>query len=365
LALVLIAQNGQVGHITLNRPEALNALTLEMVRDIAGALSDWREDPAIQIIIVDSANKKAFCAGGDIRAISASGKARDGQAQTFWREEYQLNSQIAHFGKPIVTLMDGITMGGGVGIGAHASHRVVTDATVMAMPEVSIGFVPDVGSTWLLSRAPGAFGMFAALTARRLSAADAIACDLADAYIPGRILPSFIQALNAFDFSAGSTAGASTLLYRFASPTQPGFFQAHREWIDRAFGKESIEEIVSELTNCDGSEPKQAVVEMLKHSPKSLKLARRALDEAKGDRTLEDSLRREFRVACRSLENPDFHEGIRAAVIDKDQSPKWTPPELSGVDSTSLEQFFAPLGADELRLDSDKRRVETVKKKSV
>lgn len=353
MASVLVARRGQVGRITLNRPEALNALTLEMVRTIGSALTAWKDDPAVRIVIIDSASEKAFCAGGDIRAISASGKAGDGLAQRFWQEEYRLNAQIACYGKPTVAIMDGITMGGGVGIGVHASHRIVTDTTVMAMPEVSIGFFPDVGGTWLLSRTPGAFGTFAALTAHRLSGADAIASKLADAYLPRHSLSSFVEACHIFDFSGNASSGMSTLLFRFARGADAGYLESNKAWIDPAFGEDSVEAILDGLAKNAGKEAQQVLVDMSRHSPTSLNLTLRALREARGDRALEDSRKREFRIACRCIENSDFYEGIRAAVIDKDRSPKWKPPTLSDVTESFVEQFFAPLGSNELRFDSD------------
>jgi enoyl-CoA hydratase len=328
---VLATVDSQAGRITLNRPDTLNALTLEMVQLIDAALDRFERDDDVATVVIDGAGERALCAGGDIRSIYQAALAGDPSPRTFWDKEYRLDARIARYSKPIVVVMDGIVMGGGVGIAAHASHRVVTERSVVAMPEVGIGFAPDVGGTWLLSRATGQLGTHVALTTERLGAADAIACGLADHFVSVENLPALFVALRS---SEADHAVATT-----ASDPPTGRLAASREWIDRCYSADSAEEIVARL-RATGDEASKAADEIVSKSPTAIKVALRALQQARGLPSLERCLEMEYRISTTFLDTPDFVEGVRAAVIDKDRSPRWDPARLEEVGD--VDRFFAP-----------------------
>lgn len=340
---VRLARDGDAGRITLNRPDRLNALTLPMVRDIAAALDAWGQDPAVRVVLIEGAGPRGFCAGGDIKTLYDSAHTGDGHAQTFWAEEYRLNARIADHPKPVVAFMHGIVIGGGVGLGSHARHRVATETTRLAMPEVGIGLIPDVGGTWLLSRAPGEIGTHLALTGAQIGAADAIGAGLADRCVPQADLDALAAAL------VRGGEGVEAAIERHASAPGEAPLAARRALIDRAFAHDTVEAILDALRR-DGSEFARATAEQIAaKSPTSLKLTLRALREARGLGTLRDCLRMEYRLMCRILPGHDFREGVRAAVVDKDRDPKWRPTDLGAVSPDVLDRHFAPLGPDELR----------------
>ncbi|MFE5534600.1 enoyl-CoA hydratase/isomerase family protein [Streptomyces sp. NPDC056492] len=340
---VLFTTEGHTGVITLNRPRALNALTHPMVLRITEALAAWEHDPAVVQVLIRGAGERGLCAGGDIRAIHDDAKAGGRASEDFWRDEYRLNARIARYPKPYVALMDGIVMGGGVGLSAHGSVRVVTERSRVAMPETGIGFVPDVGGTHLLARAPGELGTHLALTGAAVGAADAQLCGLADHFVPAARLQELTAAL------AG--APAHRVLPQFAEPPAPGELAGWRPWIDRCHAADTVEEIVERLLDEGDPAAKEAAGTILAKSPTSLKVTLAALRRARGLGSLERVLEEEFRVSCHALRSPDLVEGVRAQVVDKDRDPRWSPPELAEVTDAEVEGFFAPLGgARELRL---------------
>lgn len=331
---VLVTRAGLMGRITLNRPRAINALTLEMLRAIDAALSEWEASSDVATVVIDGAGDRGLCAGGDIRAIYDAVLAGDpALARDFWRNEYRLNARIARYPKPVVAVMDGIVMGGGVGLSGHASLRVVTDRTTLAMPEVSIGFAPDVGGTWLLSRAPGEVGTHLALTAARIGPADVIACGLADYYVPTSALPRLFDLL-----AAGNARGSLNLL---GEQLPAGTIYDSRSWIDECYAPDTVEEIVERLRQSDRAPAGLAADELASKSPTSLKVALRALREARFSPNLEQCLDREYRIATTFLDIPDYAEGVRAAIVDKDRNPRWRPDQLESVGNEVVDRFFA------------------------
>lgn len=341
--LVLLSTSGAVARVTLNRPRAINALSHEMVRLISAALDAWRNDDTVRTVVLDGAGERGLCAGGDIRAIYLDILAGGTASAAYWADEYRLNAAIADYPKPFVAFMDGLVMGGGVGLSAHASHRVVNESSVIGMPEVSIGFAPDVGGTFLLSRAPGELGTHVALTSARMSGADAIACGFADVFVPAGRRAEVLRRL-----SLGEQVEA--VLGSSAEPGPPSELAAHRPWIDHCYAPDSVEQIVQRLSNAASPDANAAAAAIAALSPTALKVTLRALRLARADTDLAQSLRRELRVSVHSLTNPDFAEGIRAQVVDKDRNPVWKPAELAAVSAEDIDTFFGPLAAGELDL---------------
>lgn len=339
---VRLTVDGHAGRITLDRPRALNSLTHAMVRRIDAALTDWERDPAVRTVALTGAGERGLCAGGDIRAIYEDARVQGGESAAFWRDEYRLNARIARFPKPYVAVMDGIVMGGGVGLSAHGSVRVVTERSRVAMPETGIGFVPDVGGTYLLARAPGELGTHLALTGGSVSGGDALLCGLADHFVPSEHLPGLLHDL------AG--APAEDVVARYARQAPPGELEAARSWIDRCYAATAVEEIIERL-RADGSPGAKEAAEALEgRSPTSLKVTLAALRRARRLDSLERVLEQEYRVSCACLATPDLVEGVRAQVVDKDRRPRWSPASLAEVTGADVERFFALRGEDELRL---------------
>jgi len=343
---ILFERRGAAGLVTLNRPQALNAVTLAMVRALARQLGEWESDPAVTRVIVTAGGGRAFSAGGDIRALYELGRAgRYDEAMAFWREEYALNARIKHYRKPYVALIDGIVMGGGVGLSVHGSHRVAGDRFVFAMPEVGIGFFPDIGATWFLPRLPGELGVYCALTGERINAADGVASRIATHRVASARLPELIEAL------CGTTS-VDALLGAFAQPAGEGPVAARRSAIDRLFKGDRVEDILTALDHAAGTDgtglAATAAALIRTKSPTSLKVAlaqmRRgpALD-------FDECMRTEYRIVSRVVRGHDFYEGIRAVIVDKDQTPRWQPGTLDAVSAADVERHFAPI-ADELAL---------------
>ena len=334
---VLLTEQGNLGHITLNRPKAINALTHGMIGAIDAALAGWAENPAIKLILIDGAGERGFCAGGDIRALYEGAKAGSfSAADMFFRDEYRLNARIAKYPKPVVAFMDGIVMGGGIGLSAHASHRVVTPRSTLAMPEVGIGFVPDVGGTFLLARATGNLGVHAALTAGRLSAADGLICGLADICVSVESLPALAAALA--DCTDSGTI-RSTLQAR-AQTLPAGTLETAQYWIESVYANPTVEAIIDSLNACEEPEAKSVMREIAGKSPTSLKVTLRLLQEARLSDNLEACLQREYTAALTCIRNHDFVEGVRAAVVDKDRMPRWSPATLAEVTPQSVDAYF-------------------------
>ena len=342
-AEVLFEKRGVAGTITLNRPKALNALTLAMVRLIHPKLREWAADESVQCVVIEGAGEKAFCAGGDIRALHDWGRAGDPSALAFWREEYRLNTFIKRYPKPFIALMDGINMGGGVGLSVHGSHRVATERLTFAMPETGIGLFPDVGGTFFLPRAPGETGLYLALTGARLKAADAIYAGIADSYVPSERLETLKDRI----------AGGAPLheaLKEVAEEEGPAPLAAMQDDISKHFSKGSVSDILASLRS-DGGEWAMKTAETIEtKSPTSTLVAFRQVREG-ANLDFEDCMKLEFRLINGFIKGHDFYEGVRAVVIDKDQAPKWKPATLAEMKAGDVDSYFAPLGADELTFD--------------
>ena len=334
---VIARVEGGWGRLTLNRPPALHALNTQMCQMMARALLAWRDDPAVQAVMLDHTGPRGFCAGGDIRMIMESG-ARDGvAARAFFAEEYRLNALLFGYGKPVVALMDGVVMGGGVGISAPATYRVATEKTVFAMPETGIGLFPDVGGGWFLPRLVGETGMWLALTGARLKAADCLLLGLATDYVP----QVEVEALKA-QLLADPGALDTLLTESEADAGEPPLAR-HRGDIDRLFGGESVEAILAAL-EADGGEWATAQLAILKtKSPQALKVAFRQLRQGRDMQSFEAEMAVEYRIAARVCALADFREGVRAVIVDKDNAPRWDPPTLAEVTEQRLDAIFEPL----------------------
>jgi enoyl-CoA hydratase len=327
-----------VGLLTLNRPKTINSLTQTMVNTMSAALTDWENAASVRAVVLAGAGERGLCAGGDVVALYHSARADGVAARRFWHDEYLLNAQVGRFGKPYVALMDGIVMGGGVGVGAHANVRIVTDTTKMGMPEVGIGFVPDVGGTYLLSRAPGSLGLHAALTGAPFSGADAIELGFADHYLPHDKLGDFTRAIVA--------DGIENALAAHAVEPPPSALAAHRDWIDECYRRDTVADIVAALADQGSAEANDAAELISTRSPIALSVALEAVRRAAKLGTLEDVLTQEYRVSCASARSHDFVEGIRAQLVDKDRNPHWSPGTLAAVSDADVDAYFAPAEPD-------------------
>ena len=342
-----IFRQGGLGRIRLNRPKALNSLTLDMVRSIAQALTQFERDPSLAAVLVDGAGERGLCAGGDIRALYESGKNGDGGAETFWREEYALNARIARYAKPYIAFMDGIAMGGGVGISAHGAHRLVTERTRLAMPETGIGFFPDIGGTWLLAHAPGETGTYLGLTGTSIGGADAILLRLADMLVPSAALPAITETLSALAPGAGQD-DVTAILQEFSEPA-PAPLAAHRATIDKTMAGNRVPEILAALA-AETSEFAADTARIIgERSPVSLALTLRLLRRGRASASLQECLDREYFAALQILKGHDFYEGVRAAVIDKDRKPRWNPEPSPKWMKRCCKNIFGP-EPDRLRL---------------
>ena len=350
---LIARREGAVGVIRLNRPKTINAVTLEMFRDIDKALGQFESDPAIGLILLEGAGDRGLCAGGDIRALYESSKVRGDLGKILWREEYILNARIAKFPKPYVAFMDGIVMGGGVGLSAHGSHRVVTERTKLAMPEVGLGFFPEVGGTWLLSRSPREIGTYFGLTGQTMNGPDAIYARFAEAVVPSTKLATLRETL--VNLRAGaSPAEVKTAIDGFATGETSGPIAAIQPQIDRWFACDRIEDIMAALQR-DGSDLALSTLKTLNEkSPRGMVVALKLLRLARASSSLEECLVREYRAALEVFKSDDFREGVRAAVIDKDRNPRWSPPRIEDVTPAIIAPYFAEIGADELVFDKAK-----------
>lgn len=345
---IAFAADGALGRVELNAPATFNALTREMCIAFRARLLEWADDPAIGAVAVSGAGERAFCAGGDIRALYASRQAGDGTASSFFWHEYRLDHAVHEFPKPYVALVDGIVMGGGVGISVHGSHRVMTERTLFAMPECGIGLFPDVGGTAFLPRAPGELGMYLALTGARLKAADAIHAGIGTHFVPSAKLPALVERLAACDLSAGDAA-VDAALAEFAEDPGPVQIREHARVIDRCFSAATVPGIVDALEAEDGYFAIETADTLRSKSPTSMLVTHRQLRGGAG-LDFEAVMRREYRMACAFLAGHDFFEGIRAAVIDKDRKPRWDPARLEDIGVADVERYFAPV-ARELSFD--------------
>jgi enoyl-CoA hydratase len=350
---LIARREGAAGIIRLNRPKAINAVTLEMFRDIEKALDAFEVDPAVGLIVLEGAGERGLCAGGDIRALYESSKVKGDLGKILWREEYILNARIARFKKPYVALMDGIVMGGGVGLSAHSRHRVVTERTRLAMPEVGLGFFPDVGGTWLLSRSPGELGTYFGLTGQTMNGPDAIYARFADAVVPSGQLAALREALTGI--AAGATSdNIKAIIDGFATGETSGPVAAMQSRIDGWFAHDRMQDIVAALQQ-DGSDLALSTLKTLNEkSPRGMVVTLKLLRLARASSSLEQCLVREYRAALEVFGSDDFREGVRAAVIDKDRNPRWSPARIEDVTPEMVAPYFAEIGADELVFDQAK-----------
>ncbi|MCF1707945.1 3-hydroxyisobutyryl-CoA hydrolase [Tabrizicola sp. J26] len=338
---VLIRVEGRAGRITLNRPGALNALNHDMGNAISAALTRWNEDPAVALVLIDATGEKAFCAGGDIASIYERLRARDyGVIRQFWHDEYRMNSQIARYPKPIVTFLNGFVMGGGVGVGCHASHRIVGTGSRIAMPETSIGLIPDIGGTMLLASGPGRLGEYLALTAARMTGPDAILAGFADHFIPEGMWPELKQSL--------IEHGDAAAILAASQPHPPSDLSAHRDEIDRLFAADRLGGILAALAADDSDFGQKARKNVESNAPLAMAAALVLIDEARRDNGLEAALSREYRYVFRSVDQGDFLEGIRARIYDKDNSPRWQHRLDDLPTDGEVAAMLAPLGRDEM-----------------
>jgi enoyl-CoA hydratase len=346
---ILFERRGAAGIVTLNRPQALNAVTHGMVRALGAQLTRWADDAAVTRVVIRAEGERAFSAGGDIRALYDLGRAgRHDEALQFWRDEYPLNAAIKRFRKPYVALIDGIVMGGGVGVSVHGSHRVVGDRFQFAMPEVGIGFFPDVGATWFLGRMPGEIGTYCALTGERFEIADACTAGLATHRIASARFGALLEGL-------AGTVSVDAVLAAFAEPAGEGPIMARRASIDRLFAGDQVENILAGLdreassASADAEWAAKTAAIIRTKSPLSLKLA---LAQVRRGKTwdFETCMRAEFRIVSRVIKGHDFYEGVRAVIVDKDNKPRWSPATLGEVSEAEVERHFASLGGDELVL---------------
>ncbi|XP_056294071.1 3-hydroxyisobutyryl-CoA hydrolase, mitochondrial isoform X2 [Pseudoliparis swirei] len=347
---VLLERVGSAGVITINRPKALNALNLAMVRQIYPQLKKWDNDNETAIVIIKGAGGKAFCAGGDIIAVTESGKVGDPLAEDFFREEYILNNAIGECRKPYIALIEGITMGGGVGLSVHGRFRVATEKTLFAMPETAIGLFPDVGGGFFLPRLRGKLGLFLALTGFRLKGRDVQRAGVATHFVEREKIPELEREL--LGLTSPSAEDVSRLLDSYQQQSaldadKPFVLERHMSDIDRLFSSSSVEGIVKDL-QADGSEFARKQAEMLSRmSPTSLKITHQQL-EAGATLSLREVLVMEYRLSQACMRGRDFYEGVRAVLVDKDQSPKWSPPTLEEVTQQSVDQCFSSLGEKDL-----------------
>lgn len=335
---VLVRVERGVGFLTLNRPKAINSLTQTMVTALDAALDAWERDDEVRAVVINGAGERGLCAGGDVVALYHSARADGVDARRFWFDEYRLNARIGDYPKPYVALMDGIVMGGGVGVSAHGSVRVVTEKSTIAFPEVGIGFIPDVGGTYLLSRAPGLLGIHAALTGAPFSGADAIELGFADHFVPQQDLARFTAMVEA--------DGPEAAVSAYAQEPPPSQLAAQRGWIDHCYAGETVADIVAALRGHDEGPANEAAGLIATRSPVALAVTLAAVRRAAVLGSLEDVLVQEYRVSCSSLKSHDFVEGIRAQLVDKDRNPQWSPSSITEVTDDDVAAYFVTADPD-------------------
>ena len=339
---ILAERHGAVGWLRLNRAKTLHALSLDMVESLTQNLQAWAQDSNIGCILLDHAEGRGFCAGGDIRFLQNSA-LHDGGAtgRAFFYAEYQLNHLMFTTTKPIVAFMDGITMGGGVGISQPARYRVATENTRYAMPETGIGLFPDVGGGWYLSRLPGRMGEYLALTGARIDGADCMALGLATHYVESAQLPALKAALIA------APQDIDGLLAQFAKPAPPSRLMEHAQEVATLFASDKLEDILAALAASDSPWAAAQAKDLAGKSPQTCKVALRQLLESKKLGSFAENMAMEYRIASRVLTRPDFIEGVRAVIVDKDNAPRWNPPTAEAVSDALIDEIFAPLPADQ------------------
>ncbi len=343
---VLISVDGHVGRLRLNRPKALHALTMPMVEAMLAALDGWRSDPGVAVVMIDHApapdgdpkTSRGFCAGGDIRMLAESGAGDGAAARAFFAAEYRLNHGLFTYAKPTIVFMDGVTMGGGVGIALPCRYRVATQNTRLAMPETAIGLFPDVGGGWYLSRLPGRIGQYLALTGARLDGAECLALGLASHHIPGDRLGEVKQRL--VERPSGEI---ENILSGVAQVSDAAAILNHRDDIDRLFASDDLEEVFAALEADAADFARKTLATLRTRSPLSMKVSLKLLLDGHVMPTFEDEMRQEYAVATHIVQRPDFAEGVRAVIVDKDNAPRWDPARPEAVSDHLIDRIFAPL----------------------
>ena len=338
---VLIRIEGAVGRITLNRPQALHALTTNMCRIMIEALTTWIDNPIVKLVLIDHAGERGFCAGGDIRMLAESGAGDGKLAREFFFTEYRLNALLHDYEKPLVAIMDGVTMGGGVGLSRPCRFRVATERTTFAMPETGIGLFPDVGGGWFLSRMSDHIGLWLALTGARIKAADCELTCIATDYVESARLPELKARIVA------DPAAVETLLTQFGGDAGRPSLAAHQDEIARLFAGDSVEAIMAALEATDSDWAREQLAMLKTKSPQTLKVAFRQLRLGGAMKRFADNMAMEYRIGARVVQRHDFLEGVRAVIVDKDNAPRWDPPTLAGVTDAMLDGIFAPLPSAE------------------
>lgn len=349
---VSIRVEGGIGRITLTRPSALHALNTPMCAAVLAALKAWAGDDSVQFALIDhEEGTRGFCAGGDIRMLADSGKGDASEAREFFATEYRMNVALDEFPKPVLAIMDGVTMGGGVGISVHGSHRIATERTLFAMPETGIGLFPDVGGGWFLPRLAGELGTWLALTGDRLKGVDVAAAKVATHFLPSELIPNLMKQIASADFTVGAAEMLNEILRTLTHSIPAGSFEVHRAVINSCFAFDRAEDIVVAL-EAVGSEWALAQVKTLRtKSPETVKVALRQLREGSRCKTFRENMQMEYRIGWRKVQSHDFQEGVRAVIIDKDNAPAWAPATLEGVTDEMVAKYFAPLGENELTFD--------------
>ena len=341
---IRIIKTGKTGRITLNRPDALNAVTHDMIRQIAAILPEWADDPEITMLVIDAEGDRAFSAGGDLMGIYNAMVAENyDMPRRFWRDEYAMNAALFHFPKPVATFLQGFTMGGGVGVGCHGSHRVVGDTSRIAMPECGIGLAPDVGGTLILARAPGRLGEYLGVTGHRMGPGDAIHAGFADYYIPEGDWPALISELE--------ETGDWTRIDAAAGPVPEAPLKAQQAMIDANFGGETLRDVVNALRADGGDWATETLTIMDRNAPRAMAAAVQLVHRARLRDTIEAALANEYRFSHRIAEQGDFREGIRALIVDKDKSPSWGKDAVDSASPAEISALLQPLGAEELVLE--------------
>ncbi len=338
-AAILFSRKPHLGVITLNRPQSLNALDLPMIQALQQQLNDWEADESIHAVILQATPGKAFCAGGDIRWLYTAGQAKDpAQAQFFW-QEYRLNHTIQTLSKPYISLLDGITMGGGVGISLHGSHPIATEHFIFSMPETNIGFFPDVGASYFLARCPRQLGIYLGLTGDRLNAREAYQLGLVKQVVNAEQLPKLLNDLEKMDLSMEAHRRIDAYLQQFTLKFEPTRIQQEQKTIDHYFGQASVEEIITSLQEGEEEWSKHCLMNLQQKAPLSLKITFAQIHKAK---TLSQAecLRMDYCLANHFIRDSDFYEGVRALLIDKDKSPHWQPDKLSDTPQSRVEGYF-------------------------
>ncbi len=347
---IVFERKNSWGVITLNRPEALNALTWDMCKSLRRRLIDWEADAGVAAVLIKGAGDKAFCAGGDIRWLHAEARRNPKYACGFFHEEYRLNAAIHHFAKPYVALIDGVVMGGGFGVSVHGDFRMAGDRTLFAMPETAIGLFPDVGGGHFLPRLHDGLGLYFALTGARAKAADCMAAGIATHYTPTDLMPALEEALLEAPFGGHPHADIEAVLDEFAGDPGAAAVNDQRGWIAELFqGHESLDALMEKLLKNDGVFAIETAKTLSRMSPTSMKIAFEQLKRGH-EMDFNDVMRMEYRIVRRVMEGHDFFEGVRATIIDKDKRPRWSPPTVDTVSDAAIAGYFAPLAEGELEL---------------